>query len=68
MVETGRTILRVMGKRIDGPSSTFSKRSYAEYGFAIFGLDFDSPGCWAITANDGSEHLKSFTEVLPANR
>jgi hypothetical protein len=60
------TILRVVSKPLghSGPEMHAGYRN-AHYGFAILDLAFDSPGCWAISAEAGSEHLDFVTTVLP---
>jgi hypothetical protein len=63
------TILRVSGKRLDGPAApTHTGYTDSKYGFAVTGLYFESPGCWAMTADAGTERLEFVTEVLPALR
>ena len=60
------TILLVVGRRLDGPDAQ-TRTAYRDshVGFAVTGLYFDSPGCWALSADAGSNHLEFVTEVLP---
>jgi hypothetical protein len=63
------TMLVVTGRRLDGPAPQ-TRTGYRDthFGFAVTGLYFDSPGCWQLIANAGSEHLDFVTEVLPESK
>lgn len=62
------THLLITGKRLDGPAAPL-RAGYAnvvQWGFAVLDLKFGAPGCWDLTATDGTDHLEFVTEVMPA--